>query len=107
MALTERQLSGGIRFGDWMLAPLDDKNWELCHWHVSQAVGRHPGGTEPQWHRLGRYYQRNTIYNAILYAADAELREDARGSVVMLDGALRVWRETVERLKADVIAALA
>ena len=46
MELSQEQVKGGIVFGDWMLAPLDSRNWELCHRHVAKAVGRHKGGTD-------------------------------------------------------------
>ena len=89
MALSERQVSGGIRFGDWMLAPMDERNWELCHWHVAKATGRHSGGDEPKWNRLGRYYQHNTFDQALLYATDVELKAKCRDEAIELNEALR------------------
>lgn len=106
MALKDEQIKGGIRFGDWMLAPLDDRNWELCHWHVAKAVGRHAGGTEPQWNRLGRFYSFNTFHLAVQYAADVELKAKAHGAVMELEDALHEYGRIVESLKADVIEAL-
>ena len=87
MALKDEQIKGGIRFGDWMLAPLDDRK-------------------EPQWHRLGRFYSFNTFHLAVQYAADVELKAKAHGRVMELEDALHEYGRIVESLKADVIAAL-
>ena len=105
MALTEKKISGGIRFGDWMLVPMDERNWELCHWHVAKAVGRHKGGEAPDWHHMGRYYQYNTFHLAIQYAADAALKEKAHGEQMELLDALHEYAEIVDTLKADVLRA--
>lgn len=106
MALTEKQVTGGIKFGNWMLVPLDDRNWELCHWHVAKATGRNAGGTEPQWNRLGRYYSYNTFDLAVQYAADVELKAKAEERVMELQDALAAYRTIVDTLKADVVGAL-
>lgn len=106
MELSQEQVKGGIVFGDWMLAPLDSRNWELCHRHVAKAVGRHKGGTEPQWNRLGRFYQFNTFDLALQYAADEELKGKAYGTAMELKDAIGQYRTIVTMLKADVIAAV-
>lgn len=106
MALTEKQVNGGIKFGNWMLVPLDDRNWELCHWHVAKAIGRHAGGTEPQWNRLGRFYSYNTFDLAVQYAADVELKAEAHAKVMELWDALETYRDIVADIKADVVGAL-
>lgn len=106
MALTEKQVTSGIKFGNWMLVPLDDRNWELCHWHVAKATGRNAGGTKPQWNRLGRYYSYNTFDLAVQYAADVELKAKASEQAMELWDALETYRDIVADLKADVIAAL-
>ena len=106
MALTEKQVTGGIKFGNWMLVPLDDRNWELCHWHVAKATGRNAGGTEPQWNRLCRYYSYNTFDLAVQYAADVELKAKAEERVMELQDALAAYRTIVDTLKADVVGAL-
>lgn len=65
---------GGVMLtDDWKLWPLDDRNWELCHRYVSAAVGRHDGGTEPTWHRCGKFYSYNTVPEAMLYVADQKV----------------------------------
>lgn len=102
MALTEKQMTGGIKFGDWMLVPMDERNWELYHRHVGKAVGRHAGGTEPQWYRTSRYYQHNTFHLAIQYAADRELKDECHGRVMELQDALGEY----ERIVGEMVAAL-
>ena len=106
MALTEKQVTGGIKFGNWMLVPLDDRNWELCHWHVAKATGRNAGGTEPQWNRLGRFYSYSTFDLAVQYAADVELKAKAEERVMELHETLAEYRTIVDTLKADVVGAL-
>ena len=65
----ERLQSAGVVFGNWKLVPMDGENWELAHRHVS-ARGKNKGHV--QWNRVGRYYQYDTIENALRYAADHE-----------------------------------
>ena len=74
-----------IEFGDWRLIPMDGDNWELAHRHVTTR-GKNVGSVT--WHRIGRYYQQSTIANALLYAADWEMRNDGDASAVP-------WREYV------------
>lgn len=106
MELSQEQVNGGIVFGDWMLAPLDSRNWELCHRHVAKAVGRHKGGTEPQWHRLGRFYQCSTFDAAIQYAADCELKDGCHDRAMGLSEAIAEYRAIVDGMSAAVIAAV-
>ena len=90
-----------IEFGDWRLTPVDSLNWELCHRHVATR-GKNEG--REQWNRMGRYYSYNTLPNAVLFAAEQEMREG--DDVTSPEGFLRMWQETVDALKADVIAAV-
>lgn len=106
MASGHKHTQGGIVFGDWMLAPMDANNWELCHWHVPKAAGRHKGGTEPKWNRLGRFYQHNTVPQAIQYAADCELKDKAREQALTLQEALDEYRAIIDAMRADVIRAM-
>ena len=106
MVLSERQIKEGIRFGDWMLVPLDECNWELCHWHVAKATGRNKGGTEQQWNRCGRYYSYNTFQNAVLYAADVEMKTRCEGRVVDLHDALKEWKLILDGFVEDFKEAL-
>lgn len=80
-----------IEFGDWRLVPCEG-NWELAHRHVAQR-GKDAG--KVKWNRTGHYYQHDTIANALLYAADWEMRND--GS----EGAA-AWLEYAERYKAMI-----
>lgn len=106
MKPTQKKIENGIKFGNWMLIPVDSTNWELAHWHVAKAVGRHQGGTEPQWNRTGRFYQHNTFDLAIQYAADVELKAKAHAKVMELWDALEQYRDIIADLKADMLAAL-
>ena len=98
--------TNGIVFGDWKLVPVDSRNWELCHRHVARATGRHKGGTRPQWHRLGRFYQCNTFDAAIQYAADCELKDGCHDRAVELGEAIAEYRAIVDEMSAAVIAAV-
>lgn len=92
-----------IEFGDCRLVPVDALNWELCHRHES-ARGKNAGRV--QWNRLRRYYQYNTLANAIRYAADCELRDGAHGRAMELEDALHEYGRITARLAADVARAL-
>lgn len=98
--------TNGIVFGDWKLVPVDSRNWELCHRHVARATGRHKGGTRPQWHRLGRFYQCNTFDAAIQYAADCELKDKYYDRATGLSDALAEYRAIVDGMVAAVTAAV-
>ena len=91
-----------LEFGRWRLEPMDSNNWELCHWHA--ATRGKNAGTE-QWNRLGRYYQCNTFANAILYAADQEMRDG--GKVVDIKEFIERYGETVRTLKKELADSLA
>lgn len=100
---------GGIVFGDWKLFPVDSMNWELCHRHaVGDTHAARKAGTVGvvQWNRLGRFYQYNTIPNAIKYAADCEVKNECHKTVMELWDALAEYNRITEALKADVLAAL-
>ena len=98
--------TNGIVFGNWKLVPVDSRNWELCHRHVAKATGRHKGGTEPQWNRLGRFYQCNTFDAAIQYAADCELKDGCHDRAMELAEAIAEYRAIVDGMSAAVIAAV-
>lgn len=93
----------GIRFGNWELRPTDSRNWELYHLRAST---RGFGDGTPRWASEGRFYQYNTIPNAIKYAADYELMDKCHGTVMELWDALAEYNRIIDALKADVIAAL-
>ena len=100
---TKSVQDGGIVFGNWKLFPVDSMNWELCHRH---ATTRGDNKGVVQWNRLGRFYQYNTIPNAIKYAADCELKDDCTDSAVELLSALLKYERIMDSLKTDVLAAL-
>ena len=88
-----------IEFGDWRLVPLDGSNWELCHRHAAKSGARKG---EVSWHRLGRYYQWNTVGCALAYAADCEVKGGDRETVVRIEEALDRWKDTLRRFESDI-----
>ena len=93
----------GITFGDWKLFPVDPMNWELCHRH---ATTRGASKGTVKWNRLGRFYQHNTVPQAIQYAADCELKDKAREQALTLQEALDEYRAIIDAMRADVIRAM-
>ena len=92
----------GVEFGNWKLVPLDSNNWELCHWHVTKDTAKaRANGTagKLRWHRLGRYYQYDTIHLALEYAADAEVKSVGESARVDLLYALNLHRKTLEEFR--------
>ena len=89
--MNESESGGVILADDWKLVPVDGRNWELCHRHVTQARGRHQGGTEPTWHRCGRFYSYSTVGSAFVYVADELLKAKVKGEAVSLVDALREY----------------
>ena len=88
-----------IQFGDWRLVPGDGDNWELAHRHISSR-GKNKG--KVSWHRVGRYYQKSTLANAIEYAADWDLR-NGEGGIVTLDQYIKAYADTLERHRAAFV----
>lgn len=95
-----------IEFGNWRLVPVDRRNWELCHLHVSEARGRHGGGTEPTWHRLGRFYQHNTLAEALRYAVSRELMERNGDEATLIWDALHEYERIERGLAESLLASL-
>lgn len=93
----------GITFGNWKLVPLDSLNWELCHLHASSR-GKNEGVR--QWHRLGRYYSWNTFPNALMYAADRELKDGTAEAARDIHAALAEYKRITEALMTDMTQAL-
>ena len=58
-----------------------------------------------RWHRLGRYYQHNTIHLAIQYAADRALKDGAHGTQMELMDALHEYETITRALVAEVARA--
>lgn len=93
-----------IEFGNWQLRPADSRNWQLWHLHIPAAVGRHEGGTEPRWMATGRFYQYDTIDNALLYAADQEVKA-MDGTVCFMEYAA-LLRETLDGFEKSILTSL-
>ena len=90
---------GILLANEWKLVPLDDRNWELCHLHVAQPRGGREGGTEPRWYRCGRFYQYNTMDEAMLYVIDQLAKDGVRDEMLALASAMERWREGVESVR--------
>jgi hypothetical protein len=95
--------NGILLADDWKLVPIDSRNWELCQRYVSQARGRHKGGTEPTWHHCGRFYSSNTIDCALLYVADNLMKDKCRDAALTLDAAVAEWKATIRELERAVV----
>jgi len=88
MARRESVQKGGMLLADeWKLWPMDDRNWELCR--LSDGA----------WVPCGRYYQYNTIDQAMLYVLDVLAKQGATDQMLALASALRQWQDGVERLE--------
>ena len=87
-----------IEFGAWRLVPVDARNWELCHLHVT-SKGKNAG--ERRWHHLGRFYQYNTIGNALWYAATMELADHDDVAVMETREALSEFERIANNLMRD------
>ena len=88
-----------MEFGDWRLVPADGLNWELCHRHAA-TKGKNAG--KVGWHHLGRYYQHNTIGEALRFAASRELMERREGEAESIWEALAEYERILQGF-ADAI----
>ena len=71
----------------WKLFPTDARNWELCEL------------TDRGWMHRGRFYQYNTIDEAMLYVIDQLAKDGARDEMLALASAMEQWREGVESVR--------
>ena len=92
-----------IEFGRWRLVPVDKLNWELCHWHAATR-GKNEG--VEQWNRLGRFYSWNTFGNALMFAADCELKDGTAEAARDIHAVLAEYRAITDALMADMARAL-
>lgn len=93
-----------IEFGNWQLRPVDARNWQLYHYHIPAAVGRHAGGTEPKWIGTGRFYHYKSIDHALLYAADCDIKAtDGTANFVEY---VELLRETLDGFEKSILRAL-
>lgn len=93
-----------IEFGNWQLRPVDSRNWQLYHYHVPAAVGRHKGGTEPRWMETGRFYHYKSIDHALLYAADCDIK--AMDGTVNFMEYVTLLRETLDGFEKSILTSL-
>ena len=98
---------GILLANEWKLIPLDERNWELCHLHVAQPRGGREGGTEPRWYRCGRFYQYNTVDEAMLYVIDQLMKDGCKDDALALASAMRQWQQLAESIRAAASGAVA
>jgi len=84
-----------VEFGDWRLVPVDARNWELCHRHVT-SKGKDEGVAK--WHRLGRYYSHNTLHEALRYAVSRELMLHREDEAMVIWDALKEYERITRQL---------
>lgn len=94
MARTENVQEGGITFGRWKLYPLDTLNWELCEMR------------DGKWRPCHRYYSWNTFPNALMFAADCELKDGTAEAARDIHAALGEYDRITDALMADMARAL-
>lgn len=92
-----------LQFGDWKLVPVDARNFELCHRHVTKS-GKNKG--QVSWHRLGRYYSMASLNRALLYASSAEMSERDGGTSVDIHMALERWQAILDGFLMDLMTML-
>lgn len=90
-----------IEFGNWQLRPMDARNWQLWHWRES-ARGDDKG--KMGWHPEGRFYSYSTIDNALLYAADQEIK--AMDGTAGFMEYVSLLRETLDGFEKSILQRL-
>lgn len=90
-----------IEFGNWQLRPIDSHNWQL--WHLRESTRWNNVG-KVDWHPEGRFYSYSTIDNALLYAADREIKA-MDGTVNFMEYAA-LLRETLDGFEKSILHAL-
>lgn len=95
-----------IQFGDWRLAPYDERNWALEHREVVTDNPRLKDKSRVgklEWKRTGNYFQ--SLDGALRFVVDRELRERhaKRGYVKKLNEAIAeiesIYAEYAESIK--------
>lgn len=90
-----------IEFGNWQLRPIDSNNWQL--WHLRESTrGSNVGKVD--WHPEGRFYSYSTIDNALLYAADREIK--AMDGTVNFMEYVTLLRETLDDFEKSILTSL-
>lgn len=86
-----------IEFGKWQLRRMDALNWQLWHRHVA-TTGKNQGVED--WYPMKRYYSYSTFDNAIMFAADYDIR--ATDGTVGFTEFVELWRETVDEYAESI-----
>lgn len=90
-----------IEFGDWQLRPVDASNWQLWHHHAMTA-GKDKGTAK--WAPCGKFYSYSTLDNALLYAADCDIKAtDGTANFVEY---VELLRETLDGFEKSILRAL-
>lgn len=90
----------GILLADgWKLVPVDERNWELCQLRPPRDSHGNPTEGEPRWFRCGRFYQYNTIDEAMLYVIDALMKDGCKDDAIALASAMRQWQQLAESVR--------
>lgn len=88
----------------WKLVPVDERNWELCEHRAPRDSHGNPRDGEPRWFRCGRFYQYNTIDEALLYVADEMAKRKCWTRQMELGIALVEYRVIANSIRATARA---
>lgn len=83
-----------IRFGQWELRPDKSGNWALHRLRADKEGN-------PKWLPCGRYFQWNTIGNALIYAANEEMMEKAEDEVLLFQGYAKELKRLLDSFSED------
>ena len=98
----------GILLSDgWKLVPVDERNWELCQLRPPRDSHGNPTEGETRWFRCGRFYQYNTIDEAMLYVIDQLVKAKAWAQHMELGSALVEYRAIADSIRAAASGAVA
>ena len=95
-----------IEFGDWQLRPYDRLNWQLWHRHATpDRPATRKAGTvgEVAWFPCGRYYSASTVPQALVYAADTEVRNLDEDAVYEIRDALDCYKRIVDGFTESIL----
>lgn len=90
-----------IEFGDWQLRPVDSLNWQLWHRHAMTA-GKDKGTVK--FVACGKFYSYSTLDNALLYAADCDIK--AMDGTVDFPEYVSLLRETLDGFEKSILRGL-
>lgn len=90
-----------IEFGNWQLRPVDSLNWQLWHYHA-MTTGKDKGTAK--WAPCGKFYSYSTLDNALLYAADCDIK--AMDGTVDFPEYVSLLRETLDEFEKSILRGL-